>query len=162
MTALDERTTIRHDWRTDAACRTAPNPAIFFPHRSNTPDARTAVGYCHTCPVRAACLDDARTAGRTSGIWAGLYWDDGRDRAVTDPPPIATSDRITLARMRRRDALAYWHRARLRLHSDGDANRAVAEHYGVTADTAKTWIKRARVEAAADLHATDTDTTGRR
>jgi hypothetical protein len=169
VTALDDRTTTRttgdphQPWRLRAACNGAPIE-IFFPTRSNSIDANRAAAWCRHCTVTDHCEADAIAGGcRTFGVWAGRFWDEGRDRPITKPQGQPVDERIAAARQRRREALAQWLRIRPGYHSDHAASHALAAQYGVTGDTAKAWIKRARAEAAADYlaakagHDTDTD-----
>lgn len=144
--APDTTTGTTNTWRTRAACNGAPTET-FFPHRGNTPTAHTAAEYCAACPVAAACLADAVAAGRTSGIWAGMYFDDGKARRVGEHAPAA--QRSSAARSRRAAALQRWEQARADLPSDTAAYRWLAAQYGTTERTARDWIRLARAEATA-------------
>jgi WhiB family redox-sensing transcriptional regulator len=56
-------------WRDRAACR-GTSPTLFYDPHPTAIDAATAV--CAACPVRAACLTHAITAGEEYGVWGGL------------------------------------------------------------------------------------------
>lgn len=58
-----------YHWRTRAACRTVPDPEIFFPSPGG--DTRPAKRVCRHCPVQAECLAYALRRGETSGVWGG-------------------------------------------------------------------------------------------
>lgn len=158
MTALDDRPAIRPatgddpriPWRQRAACN-GVSVEIFFPHRSNSAEANRAAAFCRACRVFDECGADAEAGGcRTFGVWAGRYWEEGRARPITEPSGLANDERIEAARVRRREALGRWLQMRPRYHSDHAAHHALAAEYGVTGDTVKQWIKRARTEMAAD------------
>jgi WhiB family redox-sensing transcriptional regulator len=51
------------------ACRSA-DPDLFFPQPGESADAAMAI--CAGCPVRAECLELARTNGEQFGIWGGV------------------------------------------------------------------------------------------
>lgn len=58
------------DWRTRAACRTAPDPDVFYPlDRADDIAARKC---CRGCPVRSECLAYALAVDDRWGIWGGL------------------------------------------------------------------------------------------
>jgi WhiB family redox-sensing transcriptional regulator len=65
-------------WEQQAACRSA-SPALFFPQPNQTAidlqKVELAKKFCHSCPVRQACLDYAmRMEGSaTSDFRAGIY-----------------------------------------------------------------------------------------
>ncbi|ROQ69206.1 transcription factor WhiB [Streptomyces sp. 840.1] len=67
-------------WHADAACRTAPDPEIFFAvgeypaAQQQTADAKRI---CHACPVMDQCLSWALETRQDSGVWGGL---DERER----------------------------------------------------------------------------------
>lgn len=64
------------DYRHGARCADVPDPEVFFPL-----DERTGSGpaklVCAACPVRAACLDWALTAG-VVGVWGGTTTEERR------------------------------------------------------------------------------------
>ncbi|MEV1047858.1 WhiB family transcriptional regulator [Streptomyces sp. NPDC049916] len=62
------------NWRLHAACR-EEDPDLFFPIGSTGPavvQTEEAKAVCHTCPVRAACLEWALENGQDAGVWGGL------------------------------------------------------------------------------------------
>lgn len=59
-------------WMDDAACRSHPNPDLWFPPTSNPGDYAAALRICLQCPVRAECLDLAVRSGADAGIWGGM------------------------------------------------------------------------------------------
>ncbi len=67
-------------WQTEGACRTAPDPEIFFPVGEGaiasqwTADAKS---FCRRCPVAEQCLTWAMETRQDAGIWGGL---DERER----------------------------------------------------------------------------------
>ena len=64
-------------WRFAAACR-GEDSAYFFPpsHLEERDERRAREGYakglCARCPVRAECLDYARSTRESHGIWGGM------------------------------------------------------------------------------------------
>jgi WhiB family redox-sensing transcriptional regulator len=67
----------RRPWQASAAC-TGENAALFYPplrteNKANrlTRERRAKV-VCHSCPVRAACLEHAVDSDERYGIWGGL------------------------------------------------------------------------------------------
>lgn len=70
-----------HEWRDSAACRTAPDPEIFFPVGESIPalqQAEDAKRICHRCPVMDQCLNWALSTRQDMGVLGGL---DERERA---------------------------------------------------------------------------------
>jgi WhiB family transcriptional regulator, redox-sensing transcriptional regulator len=70
------------DWRDSAACRHA-DPGLFFPAGTAGQmivQAERAKRVCAGCPVRAACLGWALTAGAQMGVWGGTT--EGERRAL--------------------------------------------------------------------------------
>lgn len=66
-------------WQSQAPCSTE-NPDLFFPLSVNEESKHAAVLYglyCHRCPVRRQCLEEAMRT-RSDGVWAGTT------RAVRD------------------------------------------------------------------------------
>lgn len=64
------------EWIGQAACRAA-DPELFFPERGGRTAAAKAI--CRRCPVAAACLETALTAGEY-GIWGGTSETERRTR----------------------------------------------------------------------------------
>ena len=70
------------DWKTQAACRTAPDPELFFPAPLSGRNAdqiyAPARRVCAQCPVRNDCLLEAmavegdRNVQYRAGVWGGL------------------------------------------------------------------------------------------
>lgn len=58
----------RPEWHDRAACRSHPDPTIFFPERGHPGTMAKAV--CAACPTRAECLDAAMNTNE-HGIWGG-------------------------------------------------------------------------------------------
>lgn len=58
-------------WTELAACAGAKTPDAFFPEREDRPDP-AVLRICAGCPVQAACLRHALTAGERHGVWGGL------------------------------------------------------------------------------------------
>lgn len=80
------------DWRAQAMCR-YQEPGLFDPPEGKSafsetsfPRLRAAVEVCGTCPVVAECGADAATIDGVAGVWAGLWWVDGRPRRIPPPP----------------------------------------------------------------------------
>lgn len=74
---------IHEPWMDDAACRSHPDPDIWFPtgltdHREAAA-AMEAMEICAMCPVRRRCgefadrLEAGRGASMCSGIFAGMF-----------------------------------------------------------------------------------------
>jgi WhiB family redox-sensing transcriptional regulator len=68
-------------WWLDAACR--PSDAdLFFPEPGSLSRKEwrrrelAAKAVCETCPVRAACLDEALLAPEEFGVWGGMTADE--------------------------------------------------------------------------------------
>lgn len=59
-------------WLEHAACR-GMDADLWFPDHGGNPthDTANAKAVCHTCPVRAACLDYAQRENIHHGIWGG-------------------------------------------------------------------------------------------
>ena len=73
------------DWMRQANCLDV-DPEIFFPSppsrtwggpysHERVEAVHTATSICSTCPVTAECLAYAQRVGATTGIWAGLDFD---------------------------------------------------------------------------------------
>lgn len=63
----------RPAWQRNAACRSEPDPDIFFPAtrtEENRWDAAHALSICQRCPVTTDCLTWA-VAADADGIWGG-------------------------------------------------------------------------------------------
>lgn len=58
-------------WADHGACRTHPDPDLWFADGHSKTRQRKAIAICRTCPVRAACLAHALTVRGLDGIWAG-------------------------------------------------------------------------------------------
>lgn len=57
------------EWRLYAACRSYPNPYIFY---SDWPyEQEQAKRICNTCPVKNECLQYALSHKEAFGIWGG-------------------------------------------------------------------------------------------
>lgn len=54
------------DWREHAACAGA-DPELFYPGQGES--TGHALMFCHRCPVRTECLDEALSFGDQFGIW---------------------------------------------------------------------------------------------
>lgn len=100
------------DWRDQAACRDTDREA-FFPGKCGNGAAAKLI--CSTCPVRAACLEDAIQSGDTyAGIRGGMAAEDRR--------------RLCAARQRQRvDRTADI----LRLHGKRWPAKQIASRYGI-------------------------------
>lgn len=64
----------RPDWFDQAACLGA-GPSLWFPEQGEDGVGRAvsnAAEVCHTCPVRAACLEHALETHEQHGYWGGL------------------------------------------------------------------------------------------
>ncbi len=72
-------------WRENAACRDM-DTSIFFPEQGHRWTADIARQTCDSCPVRAACLDEAVTRGER-GIWGGT--NDGERRELRQQGAVA-------------------------------------------------------------------------
>ena len=62
------------DWMAQALCAQI-GPDLWYPDPGDAHAAQTAAAVCHTCPVRADCLDYAmatETQGDRHGVWGGL------------------------------------------------------------------------------------------
>jgi len=64
------------DWRDDAACRTHPEPDLWFPSGDSAPyqlQIQQATNICFTqCAVRGQCLAYALDERLDTGVWGGL------------------------------------------------------------------------------------------
>ena len=58
-------------WQSQSACRSAPDPAIFFPSPGDTEALRAAKAMCGDCPVVQECLEYALSNNERYGIWGG-------------------------------------------------------------------------------------------
>ena len=56
-------------WRRDALCAQT-DPESFYPEKGAS--TREAKKVCHSCEVRAECLDEALANNERFGIWGGL------------------------------------------------------------------------------------------
>ena len=54
------------------ACRSIPNPDVFFPEDGDEVGAARAKRICAGCPVRSACLALALATDEPHGIFGGL------------------------------------------------------------------------------------------
>ena len=71
---------VRRDWRTSAACRTA-DPELFFPVSSLGPaqaDIARAKAVCSSCEVRRQCLQFALATHQIYGVWGGTTEEERR------------------------------------------------------------------------------------
>jgi WhiB family redox-sensing transcriptional regulator len=71
---------VRRDWRTSAACRTA-DPDLFFPVSSLGPaqaDIARAKAVCSSCEVRRQCLQFALATHQIYGVWGGTTEEERR------------------------------------------------------------------------------------
>lgn len=59
------------NWAEQAACR-AVDPDRMHPDEGDHAATQEARRICHTCPVQAACLRQALTAGEPHGMWGGF------------------------------------------------------------------------------------------
>lgn len=61
-------------WTAAGACRSHPEPGIWFTSNSAGERARSerAVAICRTCPVRVECLTYALVAREKYGTWGGM------------------------------------------------------------------------------------------
>lgn len=83
-------------WASDALCREADDPDIFFPAVHDQQAAAKARQVCGCCPVRDQCLEYAFANDERHGIWGGL---DPAERAA-----LKRSRRDRARRARRRNA----------------------------------------------------------
>jgi WhiB family redox-sensing transcriptional regulator len=56
-------------WAEEAACRSVPNPNIFFPDANDWASTEQAKTLCSGCPVRVECADYG--ASEAYGIFGG-------------------------------------------------------------------------------------------
>ena len=61
----------RPEWQVESACRSIPNPEIFFPSPGDTEALRAAKAMCSECPVIQECLEYALGNNERYGIWGG-------------------------------------------------------------------------------------------
>ena len=62
------------DWMAQALCAQI-DPDLWYPDPGDAHAAQTAAAVCHTCPVRADCLDYAMATEAQQdrhGVWGGL------------------------------------------------------------------------------------------
>lgn len=64
------------DWQLQAACR-GQDSGVFFHPEGERGAARArresnAKAWCHVCPVRSECLDQALASREPYGVWGGL------------------------------------------------------------------------------------------
>ena len=59
------------EWRLQAACR-GLDPELFFPHRAEVAELRSALEVCSVCPVQDECLQWALDNSEREGVWGGL------------------------------------------------------------------------------------------
>lgn len=137
------------DWTALAACR-GTNPEIFFPTRIDTTDAATAAAFCDHCPVAPQCLHAAHTEPRTYGVRAGHLFEAGHPTEITKRPPRARHHRTTPARTSvqhpaeiRTAVIAAYQAERGLYDSDRQCHFALADRYGVSRPTIRTWTTRA-------------------
>lgn len=64
-------------WRLEGTCRDI-DPELFFPERSNGPEAKAAKKTCAQCPVVDQCLAEAVEQGIEFGVWGGTTYADRR------------------------------------------------------------------------------------
>jgi WhiB family redox-sensing transcriptional regulator len=75
-----KRSTIRMDWRDNAACLTA-DPELFFPVGNTGPaveQIEKAKSVCARCTMTEVCLQYALETSQDSGVWGGLSEDERR------------------------------------------------------------------------------------
>jgi WhiB family redox-sensing transcriptional regulator len=68
------------DWRQHAACNGC-DVELFFPVGVTGPaidQIEAAKAVCHTCPVRAECLDFALVTNQECGVWGGASEEERR------------------------------------------------------------------------------------
>lgn len=58
-------------WQSQGSCRSASDPAIFFPSPGDTEALRAAKAMCGECPVVQECLEYALGNNERYGIWGG-------------------------------------------------------------------------------------------
>jgi Transcription factor WhiB len=58
-------------WAARGACRSHPDPDLWFADGHSKARQRQAIAICRTCPARAACLAYALAVPGLDGIWAG-------------------------------------------------------------------------------------------
>ena len=66
-------------WRTQAACRTHPDPDLWFPSGETVGagaqrQIQQAKAVCRQCPVQFQCLEEAIEQGIAEGVWGGRTW----------------------------------------------------------------------------------------
>ncbi len=77
------------DWRQQAACRSHPAAADFYPplrterKHERIARERRAKSVCATCPVIGPCLEQALATDEAFGVWGGLTHDERRSVALT-------------------------------------------------------------------------------
>lgn len=64
-------------WRLEGTCRDI-DPELWFPERSNSPEAKAAKATCKQCPVVDQCLKEAVEQGIEFGVWGGTTYADRR------------------------------------------------------------------------------------
>ena len=68
------------DWQESAACRELPSEMFFLPEGERGPRRKNresvAKAVCASCPVLAACREQALRLAEPYGIWGGLSEDD--------------------------------------------------------------------------------------
>jgi hypothetical protein len=141
-------------WRELAACTQAAAPSIFWPPSAASRDAVLAATYCRNCPVLAACVRDARSYSRLTGVvQAGSYWTDGHPATIPHVAPPTGPSRSEAAAVRRRTAIARYYEIRHQHENDTQAYHQVADEYGAAMSTVQSWHAAVRKENTAKLRA---------
>jgi len=67
---LDTPTRDGDGWWHRARCKEVPG--LMFPGRNDPTGNWSAKKFCHGCPARQQCLEDALARGRQLGVWGGM------------------------------------------------------------------------------------------
>jgi WhiB family redox-sensing transcriptional regulator len=131
------------NWTVRAACK-GMDPDLFFPHRANCIEAYRASLICQACPVRRECLNDAINADRTSGVFGGEFFNEGKHKPISNPKD--TMDRSALAQHRRAEALDEFENLADQGITQPNAVKMIAARYGVTTGSVHDWLRLARAD----------------